>query len=125
MEAVLGIVSFIIDNAPLLVGVILPFAVEVINRDIHHEHEKFIITVAVCIITATLLHLRQLAAGSVDEILASASIIFAESQIVFKLYFKKSFFREAISTKKETSVVPPVTAGQETMAVKTEKGEAS
>jgi hypothetical protein len=74
----------------------MPFLVEVINRDIKNSNVRFGITVLLCVIIAALLHIPQLMMGSVEGLLSSMTLIFAESQVVFKLYFQDSTLRASM-----------------------------
>jgi hypothetical protein len=53
----------------------------------------FFVTVMVCVTTAIMLHWKELVFGSPEQVMIATSIIFFESQIVFKTYFKNSWLR--------------------------------
>lgn len=108
MDILLALVRFFIDNAPELVGIVLPPVVDFINKDVPNEQEKFIVTVLVCLVAALFLKWNNITYGTPEAIFLTASIIFLESQAVFKLYFKNSYIREKIKEKVEPKRVEPV-----------------
>ena len=93
MEIVYSAGNYIVTNASYLVGLVLPVIVEVLNKDVKGSRERFFITIFVCIFAGSLLHYRELLYGSMEDVATSIGIIFAESQLVFKLYFEKSWLR--------------------------------
>ncbi len=94
----LGILS---AQAPNFVGILLPPIIQVINKDIPQEREKerFWASVVICFAVAILLKWNDLLYGSPESVLTSAGIIFAESQIVFKTYFKDSWLQDKIKER--------------------------
>ena len=99
MDFLISAGALIIANAPHLVGFLMPPIVEVLNKDVKGANERFLVTVFVCLLAATILHWNELIYGSPEQLLASAGIIFTESQVVFKLYFQNSWVRWKIQTK--------------------------
>ena len=89
----------IVANAPFLVGFMLPPFVEIVNKDIHKEWERFTVTMIVCFLVGTLLHWKEIQIGNPEAVVAYSAIIFAESQAIFKLYFAKSWMRGVIQDK--------------------------
>lgn len=96
MDYAVAIGRVLVDHAPFLVGFILPPFVEVINKDIHKEWERFIVAGAVCFAIAIVFHWNEIAKGSPETVVVYSAIIFAESQTIFKLYFAKSWMRGKI-----------------------------
>ena len=98
----MAIGSFIVSNAPQLVGLVMPPLVEVLNKDVQGKTERVLVTIAVCFIAAVLLRWNDLVYGSPKEVFALAGLIFGESQAVFKLYFENSWLRWKIQTSFST-----------------------
>lgn len=96
IDIVLGVGIFIIMHANQLIGLILPPFVDVLNRDVPNEQERFIVALLLCIGLAVLTQWNSLIGGSPMAIATTASLIFFESQIIFKLYFKNSFLRKKL-----------------------------
>ena len=90
METLQVVFTAIVQNAPFLVGFILPPFVEVINRDVKESWLRFIVSMTVCFIAGIILHWDKIATGDPGAIITYSSIIFVESQTVYKLYFEKS-----------------------------------
>lgn len=99
MEYAITLLTALLDNAPLLVGFILPPLVEVLNRDVSNPKERLIVSLLTCFVVAVTLHWREIAYGSPEQVLAFSGIIFTESQLTFKLYFADSWAREKIQQK--------------------------
>lgn len=99
MELLIGIGIFIVMHATELVGFILPPIVDILNRDVPDEKERFIVSVLVCMFAAILVKWNSLLTGSPAEVAMSASLIFVQSQVIFKLYFKDSFLRAKLKEK--------------------------
>lgn len=102
----------IVDNAPMLVGFILPPIVDWLNKDVKDPQERFLVVLLVCLITATVLEWNKLVYGSLDELVISAGVIFAQSQVVFKLYFKNSFLRSKLQEKLISEQTPTGTPSE-------------
>ena len=87
--------------APELIGVLLPPVIEILNRDIPQEKQKerFLATLAICFVVALLLKWNSLVLGNVEQLLVSFGLIFTESQAVYRLYFKDSYFRAKLKAR--------------------------
>jgi len=113
MEYTLGVLAIIVNNAPNLVGFILPSVVEAINKDVPSGSERRIVSLLVCLFAAVLLHWNSIAYGTPDAAVGSFILLFAESQTVFRLWFGNSSARTYIQDKVNTSwkdtEVTPVT----------------
>lgn len=112
MDWILGFAMFFVNNATELVGVALPLLVEFLNKDVHKEGERFVVTVITCVAAAILLRWNELTYGSPEAVLASAGVIFLQSQAVFKLYFKESSLRKFIQSKINKPTEIPETTPQ-------------
>lgn len=99
LDLVQHIWALVVLHAPTYAGIVLPPVVDFINKDVHNDQERFIVTILVCLGVATILKWDAITYGTPEEILATAGIIFAESQAVFKLYFKCSTLRAKIQAK--------------------------
>jgi hypothetical protein len=86
--------QFIVSHAPELVGVLMPPIIDILSKDVKKENERFIVTLLITFGAALLLKWDTLSYGNPDQLITSFGIIFAESQVVFKLYFKDSWARE-------------------------------
>ena len=64
MEYTLGVLAIIVNNAPNLVGFILPSVVEAINKDVPSGSERRIVSLLVCLFAAVLLHWNSIAYGT-------------------------------------------------------------
>lgn len=87
--------------SPDLVGVLIPPIVEILNKDIPEEKatKRFLVSILVCFIAAMILRWDQLMAGSATQLLTSFGLIFTESQVVYRLYFKDSFIRHKLQER--------------------------
>lgn len=79
-------------EATQLVGFLLPPIIQILNKDIPEKNQKqrFLATLATCLVTALVLNFNKLQLDTLDQVLTSFTLIFAESQAVYKLYFKQS-----------------------------------
>lgn len=98
MDYLLAFGHAIVQNAPYLVGFVMPPFVEIVNKDVKTEEERYIVAVLVCGFAAVVLHWHQIAYGSPEQVVAYAGIIFLESNTLFKLYFANSWFRGKIQS---------------------------
>lgn len=103
--------DLIVQNPQAVVGVILPFFIEFLNKNINPEpsylyikalgrtfifdedFKKSLVALAVCFIVATIIERNNISLSSSGGLITAFSLIYAESQTVFKLYFKNSTFR--------------------------------
>ena len=90
---------------PDLVGVLMPPLIEILNKDIPEEKttERFMASLALCFVVALVLRWNELMIGSAEQVLTTFGLIFTESQIVYKTYFKDSFIRAKIKEKFQPS----------------------
>lgn len=99
MDFILGMGNSIIDNAPALVGFILPPFVDIVNKDVKNETERFYVSVFLCLVAACLLHWKELAYGNPEQFAVWVGIIFTESQTTYNLYFKHSNLRTVLQSR--------------------------
>lgn len=97
MDYLLALLQIASTHSPELVGFILPPIVEILNKDIDDQRERFIVSCLVCFLVASLLDWKYIAAGTPEALIGTFTIIFAESQLVFKTYFANSTIRYKIS----------------------------
>jgi hypothetical protein len=90
MEYAVGLGGLVIANAPQLVGFIMPPFVEVFNREVKTETQRFLVSVVACLFAAVLLHWNEIAYGTPEQVFSFAGVIFLESQATYRLYFKDS-----------------------------------
>lgn len=93
------ILIMLYQNAHNVAGLALPPFIDYVNKQVANEKARFIITILMCLGLATVFKWESLAYGSPDEVLQAATLIFIESQAVFKLYFKTSYLRKTIQDK--------------------------
>lgn len=96
MELLLTIGSLIVANAPYLVGVIMPPLTDYLNKDVKSEKGRYFIAILAVIVAAIATEWNALTYGSPEEVLATAGIIFAESQTIYRFYFKDSQLRAGL-----------------------------
>jgi hypothetical protein len=84
----LAIGSLILLHATDVVGFVMPLAVRTITKDIKNERERYILSIVACLIAALLLHGRDLVIGNPVAFAGYASLIFIESNTMYKLYFR-------------------------------------
>jgi len=83
-------------NLSQVVGFLMPFAVQILNRDVQKENERYVVSVIACFIIACVLNWNKIAYGTPEQALASAGIIFLESNATYTLYFAKSGMRAGL-----------------------------
>lgn len=91
--------SAAIENAPYLVGFIMPPFVEFLNKDVRKEHERYIVAMLSCFIVAIFIHWNDIANGRPEHFVFYAGLIFTESNTIFKLYFADSWIRGKMHEK--------------------------
>lgn len=79
-----------------LIGIVLPFFIDLVNRKVTNDNVRFIISLVACILVSVAFKWAELSTGGVENILQSAGIIFAESQAVSN-YIGKTLKLEPIS----------------------------
>lgn len=83
----------------LALGLVLPPVIDVLNREVINEDERFIVACLTCLIIALIIDWPQIANGNASNLPATAALLFTEAQSVFKLYWSKSFLRDQLQTK--------------------------
>jgi len=77
-----------------LVGFVLPPVVTLLNRDVTDSRAKFLVALFVCLVASAVLDFGKLAEGTawsgVEAVTATMILLFTESQVVYRLYFKGS-----------------------------------
>lgn len=79
-----------------LVGFVLPFFVDFINKNVANSQLRFAVSLLAAAVVATVLNLDKLQSGSWEELLGKIGLVFAEAQLVYKLYWEKSAVRENV-----------------------------
>ena len=82
-----------------MIGFILPPLIDVINTRIINANVRFVVSMVISVAVAVVVNLEQLQTGSWEELLGKAGIVFAEAQIIYKLYWEKSETRQKFITK--------------------------
>jgi hypothetical protein len=111
LQPLLSLRDFVLQNPTAVVGFLMPFIIEVLNKNISPESnyiyikplgrtfildedfKKSLAAFVVCLAVAVLFELKALQWGNFGALAISFGIIYAESQAVFKLYFRNSYFR--------------------------------
>ena len=99
MQSIIDAWMYLVANASYLVGFVMPPLVEILNKDVKSSRERFAVSVGSCVLAAILLHWHELVFGSPQNLLASAGLIFTESQVVYKLYFENSWLRHKMAVQ--------------------------
>lgn len=94
-----AIINGLIDNAPALVGFLLPPLIEVLNKQVYNRGERFFVAMVTCAIAAILLHWREIETGNPEMVTANFLLIATESQLLYKTYFGDSWLRGYIQTR--------------------------
>ena len=79
-----------------LVGFILPPVIDVINAKVKDERLKYVVSLLFCVVVALALKFQEVKVGDVGAFLATAGLIFAEAQTIYRLYWKKSEIRTSM-----------------------------
>ena len=95
----------------LLIGLILPPAIDYLNKHVVNDAERFIVAVITCLLFALIVDYQQISKGNMNDLPGIALVIFAEAQIIFNLYWKNSFLRDKLQTKIGSGVNPTPNLG--------------
>lgn len=99
MEYAQAVENLLIDNAPALVGFLLPPLIEILNKQVYNRGERFFVAMLTCALTAVLLHWREIELGNPAMVSANFLLIATESQLLYKTYFGDSWLRGYIQTR--------------------------
>ena len=91
--------TYIIANGPNLAGIILPPLIEIINKDIPDERQRFLIACTICFAVAVVFRWDSVASSDPQKFIATLGLIFAESQMVYRLYWKSSVLRVKLNER--------------------------
>lgn len=86
-------VQLVMQYGSAFVGVAMPWFVTILNRNVTDPRIKFGVTLAACLGVAGLLKLDVLYLGTwsdAEEVLGLFTLVFTESQVVYRLFFKDS-----------------------------------
>lgn len=89
-------------NAPYLTGLVIPFIVEILNKDVHTEKSKFAVSFLICFVFGVFLKwdsIEHLDINSLTQLSTVITLIFTESQVIYRVYFKDSVVREIMQEK--------------------------
>lgn len=104
MDVIIGAGLFIIKHGPELIGFILPPFVEWLNREVPTGTERFIVTLLVCLIVSIILKWDNIVYGTPEQVAATFGILFVQSQLIFRLYFKNSWLKQKINEIGDNSI---------------------
>ncbi len=96
-------------NSTDFIGVLLPPVIQLMVYEEADEKKRFLATILICLFASVFLNFNKITLNSWQELLTTFTLIFSESQIVYKLYFKESAFKNFIDrrlTPNETKVEP-------------------
>src|SRR3990167_190652 len=95
--------AWIVVNAPGFGGVILPLVVTILNTNVTDSRAKFGMTLFACLVGGILYNLGELgtqtAWESGEAVLGSLALLFTQSQIVYRLFFKGSTLETKLEEK--------------------------
>lgn len=96
------------QHPDVIIGLIMPPIIEYLNKDVIKRQEKVYVTIISCILVSAIINWQNLIGGDVTQVLESASIVLAGSQVVYQLYFKDSYYQKKIreSVEKGEVVIP-------------------
>lgn len=102
--------NILIIYFPNVVGVFMPFFIQVVSADIKDEKQRVWISVIMCFLVAALLNWKQLQYGNLSGAEKSMGLIFVESHVVYKTWFKNSMANALLTGLFEPKVMgDPVT----------------
>lgn len=73
-----------------LIGLILPPFIDLINKHVANSKLKFAISLVVCLVAAVVVDFNKINFSDPTAFFASAGVIFAEAQAVYKLVYDQS-----------------------------------
>ena len=81
-----------------LIGFVLPFVVDFLNKvlGVGESKIKFVVTVVVSFVIAAVIHYQELSFGSLEGFWKTGSLLFAESQIVYRMWWGDSGSRKTL-----------------------------
>ena len=83
-------------NPQDLVGFIMPFVIDMVNRKVESKEQRFLISWGICILTATLLNLDLLMKKNWSELAGSIATVLLVAQATYKLYWEDSSARTKV-----------------------------
>lgn len=87
----------------ILFGFLLPPIIEIVNKDVQNETERYIIAYILCIFLACIVDYRAIFSANLNNLLATVGIVCTESNVMFQLYWKNSLVRVKLQTKLQTA----------------------
>jgi hypothetical protein len=101
------------NTPPEIIGLVLPPLIDVLNKDISPDQKleirvggismdfeaRFLISLAICFIASVIIKWNDISHGSTINLITAFSLVFTESQAVYRLYFKDSWLRGKIQDK--------------------------
>lgn len=82
-----------------LIGIILPPIIEVVNKDVKSDEERFLVACVVCFVAACVIHYPDITSGNATGLFQGFVLILGESITVFNLYWRNSFLRDKLQSK--------------------------
>lgn len=95
-ETFLLLVPQIAQVAKDWAGIILPPFVDLVNKHVADSKLRFLISVAASLALASALNLQYVLDADWTNVILRTAFIFAQAQIVYKLYWEKSQPRRAM-----------------------------
>lgn len=97
-QTLLTIKDLFMQNPAAVVGLAMPPLIDILNKDIAPEKqtERFLSTFAICFCVAAIFNLNNIMVNSWGAVFTSFGLIFTESQLVYKTYFKDSYLRSKL-----------------------------
>ncbi len=83
-------------NPQDLVGFIMPFIIDMVNRKVESKEQRFLISWGICIAVATLLNIDLLMKKNWSELAGSIATVLLVAQATYKLYWEDSSARTKV-----------------------------
>lgn len=81
-----------------LLGLLLPPLIDVINTKVNSSGLRFWVSVLVCVVLGSVLHILQNnGIGSQDELAQSIMVVFGLAQLSYKGFYEESSIRKSLT----------------------------
>ena len=98
-QLLVGVLPLVIIGVHLLLqfgGFLLPPVMDYIGKDVKDDNERFLAILLLCFIYTCLIDFQDIKYGNLSALVLSMTFIFTQTQVMFKLYWKKSTKRTAL-----------------------------
>jgi len=80
----------------LFIGLLLPPIIEIVNKDVHNENERYLIALITSLLAAAFIDWNLIIHAHVITVLQTVAVYATEAQLMFNLYWKDSFLRKKL-----------------------------